>query len=68
MSNSINNFIAVNTSQSYSDDDKRVAAVSVALEIISARVSSGAPVHLDMEMDKLSMYADQIQAALKIER
>ncbi|AVI85609.1 hypothetical protein PSPTOT1_3741 [Pseudomonas syringae pv. tomato T1] len=44
----------------------RAHAVASALELISARVSSAASVHLDQEMEKLSTYADQIQAALKV--
>ena len=44
----------------------RAHAVACALELIAARVSSSASVHLDLELEKLSTYADQIQAALKV--
>ncbi len=43
----------------------REAAVGAALELIAARASSPAPVHLDQEMNNLSKYANQIQAALQ---
>ncbi|WP_296267438.1 hypothetical protein [Pseudomonas sp. UBA6562] len=43
----------------------REAAVGAALELISARVSSPGIVELKNEMDNLSRYADQIQAALQ---
>ncbi|WP_312818462.1 hypothetical protein [Pseudomonas sp.] len=43
---------------------KRTVAVSAALEVIAARASSPAPVHLDEEFNNLSKYADQIEAAI----
>lgn len=47
-----------------SNDGKRVIAVSAALELIAARASSSAAVHLEEEFNNLSKYADQIQAAI----
>lgn len=44
---------------------KRNIAVGAALELILGRVSSSASVHLSQELDNLSKYADQIQAALE---
>lgn len=46
---------------------KRIHAVSAALELIAARVSSAPSngTHLDEEMKKLSLYADKIQAAIE---
>ncbi|MBD8493844.1 hypothetical protein [Pseudomonas syringae] len=44
----------------------RAHAVASALELIAARVSSSASAHLDVEMNNLSKYADQIQEALKV--
>lgn len=44
----------------------RANAVAAALEVIAARVSSSASVHLEQEFDNLSKYADQIQEALKV--
>jgi hypothetical protein len=49
----------------YNAEDKRALAVGIALELIAARVSSAASVHLDLELEKLSTYADQIQAAFQ---
>nr|WP_314614225.1 hypothetical protein [uncultured Pseudomonas sp.] len=48
----------------HSTQGKRVVAVSAALELIAARVSSQAPVHLEEEFNNLSKYADQIEAAI----
>lgn len=48
-----------------SQEALREAAVGAALELIAARVSSPASVHLTQEMDNLARYADQIQAALE---
>lgn len=45
-------------------DTQRAVAVGAALELISNRVLSSASVHLSQELEKLSVYADQIQAAL----
>ncbi|MGO4011603.1 hypothetical protein [Pseudomonas sp. ITP1] len=47
----------------YNAQDKRALAVGIALELIAARVSSSASVHLEQEIQNLSTYADQIQAA-----
>lgn len=49
------------------DSIKRAYAVAAALEVIALKASqSGAHMtHLDKEFDRLSIYADQIQAALK---
>ncbi|KAE9640654.1 hypothetical protein EJA70_24470 [Pseudomonas sp. PB103] len=44
----------------------RAHAVASALELIAARASSSASVHLSQELDNLSKYADQIQEALKV--
>ena len=44
----------------------RAYAVASALELIAARASSSASVHLSQELDNLSKYADQIQEALKV--
>lgn len=44
---------------------KRAYAVAAALELIAARASSSASVHLEEEFNNLSKYADQIQAALQ---
>lgn len=46
-------------------ESARAYAVAIALELIAARVSSPASVHLSQELDNLSKYADQIQEALK---
>jgi len=45
---------------------QRAIAVSAALELITAKLSSGASTNLDGEVKNLSLYADQIQAALKV--
>ncbi|GLX91926.1 hypothetical protein [Pseudomonas sp. TWR3-1-1] len=47
-------------------ESARAHAVASALELIAARVSSSASVHLSQELDNLSKYADQIQDALKL--
>lgn len=63
--------LAGNTNATYehaSPDRKRSIAVAAALELIAARVG-GAPAngtHLDVEIGKLSAYADAIQEALKV--
>lgn len=44
----------------------RAHAVASALELIAASVSGTTPVSLAAELDNLSKYADQIQAALKV--
>ncbi|MCV4343309.1 hypothetical protein [Pseudomonas capsici] len=52
-----------------SDPEKRAIAVAAALAIINAKVSN-APTYngiIEIEMNKLSTYADQIQEALKVE-
>ena len=49
-----------------SADSTREAAIGAALELIAARVSSPALVHLEEELANLSKYADQIQEALKV--
>lgn len=51
-----------------SDSDKRILAVNAALELISVRIGATSPNgnHLDTELGRLSGYADQIQAALKV--
>ncbi|MDQ7965181.1 hypothetical protein RDI61_14175 [Pseudomonas plecoglossicida] len=56
---------AFNTSQYLNTTTgKRAVAVSAALELIAARASSPAAVHLEEEFNNLSKYADQIEAAL----
>ncbi|MFK3815096.1 hypothetical protein ACI2KG_00550 [Pseudomonas sp. NPDC089407] len=52
----------------HSEEDKRAYAVAAALEVIGQKASqSGAHItHLDKEFERLSTYADQIQAALKL--
>lgn len=61
--------IAVVGTNAYSrlqPETQRSIAVAAALELILARVTS-APAngtHLDVELGKLSQYADQIQAAV----
>ena len=62
--------LAGNTNASYSSankERKRSIAVAAALELIAARVSTAATngAHLDTELENLSRYADQIQAALE---
>ncbi|WGK60524.1 hypothetical protein QAO71_10505 [Halopseudomonas sp. SMJS2] len=62
--------LAGNTNASYSNatkERKRSIAVAAALELITARVSTAAPngAHLEAEVKNISMYADQIQAALE---
>ena len=49
-----------------SAESARAHAVASALELIAARASSSASVHLSEELDNLSKYADQIQDALKL--
>lgn len=52
----------------HSPEDKRAIAVSAALTLIHAKVSNS-PTNggiLESEMNTLSAYADQIQAALKV--
>jgi len=46
---------------------KRAAAVAAALEIIAAKVANSPGHHgqVEQEMDNLSKYADQIEAAVK---
>ncbi|MGN8259501.1 hypothetical protein ACLEJW_09225 [Pseudomonas sp. SMSB3] len=44
---------------------KRAYAVAAALELIATRASSPTSVDLEEELNNLSKYADQIQAALK---
>ena len=46
--------------------DQRAIAVSCALELIRAQVSSGSGYQLNSQLDQLSTFADQIQAALKV--
>ncbi|MCY1308131.1 hypothetical protein D9M70_581170 [compost metagenome] len=63
--------LAGNTNATYehaSADRKRSIAVAAALELIAARVTS-APAngtHLQVELNNLSTYADQTQAALEV--
>ncbi|MBX6510477.1 hypothetical protein BTW15_01285 [Pseudomonas syringae pv. tomato] len=46
----------------------RAHAVAAALEVIAGYAASGSPsVNLSYELEQLSTYADQIQAALKAE-
>lgn len=54
-------------SSQVSANTARSNAVAIALELISARVSSSASVHLSHELNNLSKYADQIQEALKVD-
>jgi hypothetical protein len=46
---------------------QRAYAVGAALEIITARATSSNGIDLTTEFSNLSKYADQIQAALKVE-
>ncbi|MEX5322367.1 hypothetical protein WCE04_23885 [Pseudomonas shirazica] len=49
-----------------SEQHQRAHAVAAALEVIAARASGASGnMNLDYEFEKLSTYADQIQAALK---
>ncbi|PSV51258.1 hypothetical protein [Photobacterium sp. GB-3] len=45
---------------------QRAIAVSCALELIRAQVSSGSGYQLDAQLRQLSTFADQIQDALKV--
>jgi hypothetical protein len=49
------------------DSDQRALAVNAALELIAVRVGATSPNgnHLDVELNRLSQYADKIQEALK---
>ena len=62
--------LVLNASEIYGHDAgyQRAYAVAAALEVIAVKAGqSGAnATHLDTEMGRLSGYADQIQAALKV--
>lgn len=47
-------------------DAQRAIAVSAALELIAAKLSSGSSTNLDGEINNLASYADQVQEALKV--
>lgn len=47
------------------DEQKRALAVAAALEVISSKASGADSTSLKVEFGNLSMYSDQIQAALK---
>lgn len=71
MSEIVQMALAGNTNASYENASparKRSIAVAAALDAIAARMASapGNGTHLDIEMGRLSSYADQIQAALNI--
>ncbi|EJH4830412.1 hypothetical protein F3H16_31565 [Pseudomonas aeruginosa] len=53
-------------SASFSAEEKRAYAVGIALELVAAKLSSGASTNLEGEVESLSKYADQIQEALKV--
>ncbi|UPF01763.1 hypothetical protein MXB02_14265 [Pseudomonas mosselii] len=46
---------------------KRAYAVAAALEVISAKAASPEGTNLTHEFEQLSTYADQIQAALRVQ-
>ena len=48
------------------ESDQRAIAVSCALELIRAQISSGSGYQLDTQLKELSTFADQIQDALKV--
>lgn len=54
------------SNRAFNDEQKRSYAVAVALELIAAHAASNTAVNLSTELDNLSKYADQIQAALKV--
>lgn len=66
MSETIRTSITIASDTDYSDEQRRANSVAAALELIIARASSSAPVHLSNELNALSGYADQIQDALKV--
>ena len=68
MSQTILSAVKAAADADYPADQRRAYAVAAALEVIAAKASqSGAHVtHLDREMGRLSVYADQIQEALKV--
>lgn len=47
-------------------DVRRAYAVAAALEVISSKASGADSTSLKVEFNNLSVYADQIQAALKV--
>jgi hypothetical protein len=51
-----------------SQENRRALAVNAALELIAVRIGATSPNgnHLDIELGKLSGYADTIQKALEI--
>ncbi|AOX08644.1 MULTISPECIES: hypothetical protein [Pseudomonas] len=66
MSQTLHTATTTGASRGATAEMARAHAVASALELIAARVSSSASVHLEQELDNLSKYADQIQAALKV--
>lgn len=54
---------AINSS--FGAEQQRAYAVGIALELVAAKISSGASTNLEGEVDNISKYADKIQAALK---
>lgn len=55
---------AVNSS--FGAEQQRAYAVGIALELVAAKLCSGASTNLEGEVDNVSKYADKIQAALKL--
>jgi len=68
MSATIHSSIRDLANKAFSKEDKRAFAVAVALELINSKVGNtpDKTVALKEEMDRLSVYADQIQEALKV--
>ncbi|MEA1029425.1 hypothetical protein T3A99_12690 [Pseudomonas sp. N-137] len=54
---------AINSS--FNSEQKRAYAVGIALELVAAKLSSGASTNLEGEVRNISEYADKIQEALK---
>ncbi|MGY2285178.1 hypothetical protein [Pseudomonas gingeri] len=65
MSETLHSAIQAAAGPRTSPEFARAHAVASALELISAKLSSGASVDLEGEIDRLSNYADKIQEALK---
>jgi hypothetical protein len=66
MSTTIHAATLNSNNNAFNAEDKRAFAVGIALELIAAKLSSGASTNLEGEVSNLSKYADQIQTALKL--
>ena len=66
MSATIHTSVVNSNNSAFNAEEKRAYAVGIALELIAAKLSSGASTNLDGEVDNLSKYADKIQEALKV--